>query len=351
MMVKRAKRNQAAASRKTSKKRARHEDDEPLDAHDFEIRIKPVKTTGSRKRKHSQISTSDDFDFQLDLAGRLEILPAGVWENVREYKTFIVEPIHFQQGSIVEVKRPADHESTESRPWVARVLQIKASDSSHVYLRVAWFYWPDELPMGRQDYHGVNELIESNHPDIIDAMSIENLADIKEWDESNEDEELSAYYYRQKFDYPTQQLSAPRTICVCGGYQNPDTRILQCQSCKTWLHEDCITADAMRRHYKPFKFSRFTEKLRAAEAAEAAEAASKSAGKQPKKGSTSPETKPVIKAETIRVEPQIAVLIVGDKIRIKEQSKNHDRDSDSGLDLDTITDEAIHCLNCDEVVE
>ncbi|KAF3905513.1 hypothetical protein AA313_de0200972 [Arthrobotrys entomopaga] len=344
MRVKQSKRTYAAAPRKASKKRARGgQGNEPLDAHDFEIRIRPVKSTGTKKRKHSQISTSDDFDFQLDLADRLEVLPANVWENVREYKTFIVEPIHFQQGSIVEIKRPADEDSAELRPWIARVLQIRGCDPSHVYLRVAWFYWPDELPMGRQHYHGVNELIESNHPDIIDAMSVENLADIKEWDESNEDEELNAYYYRQKFDYLTQQLSTPRTICVCGGYQNPDTRILQCQSCKTWLHEDCITADAMRRHYKPFKFSRFIEKLKAAEIAEAA---SKAAGKRPKQESTSPAAKPIIKTE-----PRIAVLIVGDKIRIKEQSRNYDRDSDSGLDPDTITDEDIHCLNCDKIVE
>lgn len=57
--------------------------------------------------------------------------------------------------------------------WVARILEIRASDEHHVYARVYWMYWPDELPAntldgkkyvsGRQPYHGQNELIASNH--------------------------------------------------------------------------------------------------------------------------------------------------------------------------------------------
>lgn len=57
--------------------------------------------------------------------------------------------------------------------WVARILEVRASDEHHVYARVYWMYWPDELPSGTQDgkkyvqgrqpYHGRNELIASNH--------------------------------------------------------------------------------------------------------------------------------------------------------------------------------------------
>jgi hypothetical protein len=57
--------------------------------------------------------------------------------------------------------------------WVARILEIRASDEHHVYARVYWMYWPDELPagttdgkkyiQGRQPYHGNHELIASNH--------------------------------------------------------------------------------------------------------------------------------------------------------------------------------------------
>lgn len=58
--------------------------------------------------------------------------------------------------------------------WVARILEIRASDEQHVYARVYWMYWPDELPAGthvgrktirggRQPHHGKHELIASNH--------------------------------------------------------------------------------------------------------------------------------------------------------------------------------------------
>ena len=57
--------------------------------------------------------------------------------------------------------------------WVARILEIRASDEHHVYARVYWMYWPDEVPagthdgkktvQGRQPYHGKLELIASNH--------------------------------------------------------------------------------------------------------------------------------------------------------------------------------------------
>ncbi len=69
-------------------------------------------------------------------------------------------------GSVGPLKKSDDD-------WVARILEIRAADEHHVYARVYWMYWPDELPsgtldgkktvQGRQPYHGQNELIASNH--------------------------------------------------------------------------------------------------------------------------------------------------------------------------------------------
>lgn len=57
--------------------------------------------------------------------------------------------------------------------WVAYILEIRASDPDHVYVRIYWMYRPDDLPrgtndgmrviQGRQSYHGMDELIASNH--------------------------------------------------------------------------------------------------------------------------------------------------------------------------------------------
>jgi hypothetical protein len=35
--------------------------------------------------------------------------------------------------------------------WVARILEIRASDEHHVYARIYWIYSPDELPPGTAD--------------------------------------------------------------------------------------------------------------------------------------------------------------------------------------------------------
>lgn len=69
-------------------------------------------------------------------------------------------------GNVGPIKKSDDD-------WVARILEIRAADEHHVYARVYWMYWPDELPhgtldgkktvQGRQPYHGQNELIASNH--------------------------------------------------------------------------------------------------------------------------------------------------------------------------------------------
>lgn len=65
--------------------------------------------------------------------------------------------------------------------WVARILEVRASDEHHVYARVYWMYWPEELPLGtldgkkqisgRQPYHGQHELVASNHSKHLGSTS------------------------------------------------------------------------------------------------------------------------------------------------------------------------------------
>lgn len=120
--------------------------------------------------------------------------------------------------------------------WVARILEIRASDEHHVYARVYWMYWPDELPVGtvdgkktvegRQPYHGQNELIASNHSkcqtpcetshdlkltlaavDIINVVSVTQQATVNQVTDENDDQIQSALYWRQAFDVRTLELS------------------------------------------------------------------------------------------------------------------------------------------------
>ncbi|EPS38407.1 hypothetical protein H072_7852 [Dactylellina haptotyla CBS 200.50] len=290
--------------------------DEGFQAHEFEIKINrqhKAHPKPGRKRKHGQMSSSPEPKFELDLIKQLNIQPQALWNSLPSYNNFVVEPVIFKR---------------------ARVLEIRASDPSHVYLRVAWFYWPDELPMGRKEYHGLDEIIESNHPDIIDAMSVEGLADVMEWDEKDEDAELSGNYYRQQLDYMTNQLSTPKPICICSRPHNPDGIILECSSCKTWLHDECITTDAVKRHNKR-GFAK-TEKSK-----------SNPNIMSPKPLRKGPKKEPSIEPN---IESSVAAVVFDGRLRIKEEPKGNDRDSDSGLDTNTIIDEEIRCLNCGEFI-
>jgi len=148
--------------------------------------------------------------------------------------------------------------------WVARILEIRASDEQHVYARVYWMYWPEELPAGthcgrktirgggRQPYHGQHELIASNHMDVINAVSVTMAAEVNHWIETDEDDTQPALYWRQAYNLNTSQLSPAKEVCRCEMPAHPDKLLIRCSSheCGKWMHEDCLRHDALMRVYE-----------------------------------------------------------------------------------------------------
>lgn len=76
-------------------------------------------------------------------------------------------------------------------------------------------YWPEELPGGREKYHGKNELVASNHMEIIDAMTVSDRAEIVQWGEKDDDPMLTGLYWRQRFNYITKKLSVGLIMIIC----------------------------------------------------------------------------------------------------------------------------------------
>ncbi|KAH8748980.1 hypothetical protein F5883DRAFT_233731 [Diaporthe sp. PMI_573] len=78
-------------------------------------------------------------------------------------------------------------------------------------------YRPDELPQitvdggdkiqGRQPYHGEDELIASNHMDIINVVSVTEKTTVNHFDEDNHDQVQNSFYWRQIFNIQTRELS------------------------------------------------------------------------------------------------------------------------------------------------
>ncbi|CAK7214855.1 hypothetical protein SBRCBS47491_002292 [Sporothrix bragantina] len=146
--------------------------------------------------------------------------------------------------------------------WVARILEIRASDEHHVYARVFWMYWPDELPsgthygkravQGRQPYHGASELIASNHMDVINVVSVTSMASVNHLNEDKDDDVQSALYWRQALDVRTMELSSTENVCDCNQPANPDKMLVGCgdDNCAKWIHEECLKHYALMRVYE-----------------------------------------------------------------------------------------------------
>ena len=113
--------------------------------------------------------------------------------------------IYVNHGEIQYGATIADRDERDF--WIARVLEVRARDPQHVYLRVYWMYWPGELPGGRQSYHGKDELLASNHMEIIDALTVSERAQVDHYLETDESTPMTGLYWRQTFDYVRQKLS------------------------------------------------------------------------------------------------------------------------------------------------
>ncbi|KAL2020739.1 hypothetical protein VTK56DRAFT_8039 [Thermocarpiscus australiensis] len=245
------------------KKRQRTENGEEEDpGQRVTLQMSPFAPSGKFKTYETM-----DLYYQVD--------PPKKWTDMTRYNSFVLNGVkYFSEGFIyvandssierqkaVNNNEPVQPKKKSDDDWVARILEIRASDEHHVYARVYWMYWPDELPQGthdgkrvvhgRQPYHGMNELIASNHMDIINVVSVTSQAQVKQWYEENDEEIQNALYWRQAFDVRTYELSSVELVCSCNTPANPDKMLVGCttETCKKWMHEQCILDHALRATY------------------------------------------------------------------------------------------------------
>lgn len=220
---------------------------------DFEFKIKAYAPSKTKKRKRGPNATTPQpskAHFTDALSVVYSISPATHWESTSKFRKFTIANESFQLGDVVYIH----NDSALGQPWLAKVLEVRAGDEQHVYLRVFWLYRPEELPNGgRRPYHGRNELIASNDMQIVDAMTVDGQVEVRHWDEADEQEELfpaDQLFWRQTWDAQRGVLSAPREHCVCRRPFNPDRLLIACGSCKLWMHAECIVADAVQRAHE-----------------------------------------------------------------------------------------------------
>ncbi|TQV95851.1 Bromo adjacent region [Cordyceps javanica] len=195
------------------------------------------------------------------------------WTDMTKYMSFVLngskyfsdEFIFVANDDAIERQKSGKIPKHQVGPgdfWVARILEIRASDEHHVYARVFWMYSPDELPAatmsgkktpaGRQPHHGMNELIASNHMDIINVVSVVQHARVNQWIESDEEEIQDALYWRQALECQTSQLSSIDLLGCCQMPANPDKTLVGCTNgdCGEWMHLECLRQDVLKRVYQ-----------------------------------------------------------------------------------------------------
>lgn len=205
-----------------------------LDDHEkpFKVLIAPV----SRKRKRQSAALLPQTDlFEDRLSVQYEVKP-NTWERLRKYRKFTgtyrtntaqmdeqgltVYPVGTESiavGQCVLVKHEASDAVTDAdvpidihAQWKAKVLEVRALDTEHVYIRVAWLNRPEDLRTGRKAYHGKNELIPSNEMDIIDAMAVNGSLEVVHWEEGADDSAMigdDQFFWRQTYDVNSKTLS------------------------------------------------------------------------------------------------------------------------------------------------
>lgn len=182
----------------------------PLETDDcpFKIAYRPTNTRRSKRKRQipTEMATRPFFAVQ----------PRQQWTLLKQYKHFRIGRELFHIDDLIFVNHDEDNNEEETRFWVARVLDIRAVDEIHVYLRVYWWYWPEDLPMGRCPWHGNRELIASNHLEIIDAMTVAGHADVRRWEELDEEEDCGELFWRQTYDYIRAKLLVSVNLTLKG---------------------------------------------------------------------------------------------------------------------------------------
>jgi hypothetical protein len=144
---------------------------------------------------------------------------------------------------------------------IAKVLECRASDEESVWLRIVWLYRPEDAVdlggEGRKPWHNTNELIASNHMQLVEAVNCNGKVNVKEWKvDATAELTNKDFVWRQTLDIlapPKQRFSKIETYCVCAEpadlSKGLSGSMVQCtnSACAGWLHTACLCEAAEKK--------------------------------------------------------------------------------------------------------
>lgn len=154
----------------------------------------------------------------------IHIRPESIWASLAKYRNLDIrgETYSVHQYAIIarSVQLPKlcnPLKKPDKVECVARILEIRARDAQNVYARVYWVYRPEHTPGGRQSYHGENELLASNHMEIVDALTFVRRVDVVHWvqeDGVQAPAPAEGMYWRQTYDFISGKVSVRCSISI-----------------------------------------------------------------------------------------------------------------------------------------
>jgi hypothetical protein len=215
----------------------------------------PVFNVSSTVIRKGVRSSPDVYECTLNLNGKdyleasyiVELMKA--WLSMTKYRKSYVSDLANSSGISLTMNSTIGNQThscgdcvyvkpqdDSGRDWKAQVHEVRAADEHHVFLRCSWLENPEELPeevLRTPSYHGKFELVPSNKMDIIDALTVNGLLKVANWEEANEDANMPAhdeYYWRQTYDHDTKVLSVSDSFLILqfGYYTDSRSRCIRC---------------------------------------------------------------------------------------------------------------------------
>jgi len=143
--------------------------------------------------------------------------------------------------SDVTLKNPHGAE----KPYIGKVVGIeKCTSTQDIFLKLQWYYHPEESNCGRQTFHGAKELFLSDHTDEQRLETVEGVVQVHSLKDYEELSCISAsdYFWRYNYKASTGAFT-PKSVpvfCSCEEPYNPDIPMIECERCHEWFHLSCV---------------------------------------------------------------------------------------------------------------
>eukprot|EP01147_Barroeca_monosierra_P000151 gene151-3542_t len=149
----------------------------------------------------------------------------------KEFNSFRLGKIKFHCDDTVLVKG-----ATRSQEYIAKIVRVFANADAEVFIELQWYYLPEDIPGGRKPYHGTDEIIQSNHTDVLSARVVNDLCAVLSLEEYEDMEKNKEKFIKNGIEL----VGNPPRFCVCKQPYNPDRLMICCDKCDKWYHTSCM---------------------------------------------------------------------------------------------------------------